>query len=118
MQGLGRDLPAFKALGAVVLGISYDDAKTQHHFAIHCAANFPFLSDDGGKVAVLYQSNGGFLAFHFAKRRTFLIDGVGVVKKVYNGMPDDARILADLKALENPPVSEGQKTHEFRKDWP
>lgn len=99
MEGLGRDLSKFEALGAQVLAVSYDDPSTQHRFAFHCAANFPFLSDRGGKVAARYDSVGGFGFFHFAKRRTFLIDAHGIVRDIYDGMPDDARILNDLRGL-------------------
>lgn len=102
MQALGRDLPRFQALGAEVLGVSYDDSGTQHRFAVHCRAAFPFLSDDGGHVAKQYHSDGGFWPFHFANRRTFLIDPSGTIRGVYDGMPDDVRILRDLKALVGP----------------
>jgi peroxiredoxin len=98
MQALGRDLPKFKALGAAVLGISYDDPKKQHAFAIHCAAAFPFLSDDG-KVARAYDDEKSMVGFKFAGRRTVVVDKAGVVRFVYDGMPDDAKILADLKTL-------------------
>jgi len=99
MKALGRDLPRFEALGAQVLGVSYDEPSTQRDFARHCAAAFPFLSDTGGKVARAYGADGGFGPFQFANRVAFLIDPEGLVARVYTGMPDDARILADLEAL-------------------
>lgn len=102
MQGLGRDLPKFQALGAEVYGVSYDNSKTQHAFAIHCAANFPFLSDDG-HVAARYDSAGSFGPFKIAKRRTFVVDHAGTIRFVYDGVPDDARILRDLATLARSP---------------
>ena len=102
MQGLGRDFPKFQKLGAQVYGVSYDDSKTQHAFAIHCAANFPFLSDDG-KVATRFQTAGSFGPFKIAERRTFLIDRTGMIRFVYDGMPNDPLILHDLAALEAAP---------------
>lgn len=83
----------------MVLGVSYDDSQTQARFAIHCAANFPLLSDRDGVVAGRYDDASGFGPFRFAGRKTFLIDGHGIVRHVYDGMPDDARILADVKKL-------------------
>src|ERR1700737_220503 len=100
MQGLGRDLPKYAALHTQILGISYDDTATQHKFALHCAAAFPFLTDQGGVVAKAYASNGQFGPFKLPKRRTFLIDRTGLVRHVYEGMPDTARILAALKPLD------------------
>lgn len=99
MKGFGRDLPRFQALGAQVLGISYDDRRTQQRFAVHCAASFPFLSDEGGKVAEQYRTAGGFGPLRFAQRRTFVVDGAGLVRFVYDGMPDNARILRDLESI-------------------
>lgn len=99
MKALGRDLPKFQALGAQVIGISYDDPGTQHKFALHCAAAFPFLSDAGGKVAQKYRTAGGFGPVRFAQRRTFVVDGLGIVRAVHDGMPDHAKLFADLEAI-------------------
>lgn len=98
MTQLGRDLPKFQAKHAQLLGISYDTTKTNHEFAIHCAAVFPFLSDDG-TVAAKYGDAKSFAGFKIAGRRTVLVDKQGIVRHVYDGMPDDARILKDLAAL-------------------
>lgn len=99
MKALGRDLPKLQALDTQVLGVSYDTPETLGKFAVHCAADFPFLSDAGGKVAEAYQTGGGFLMVKFPKRRAFLIDLQGVIRHVYDGMPDHARIFKDLEAL-------------------
>jgi len=99
MQDLGKDLSKFKALNTQVIGISYDTPETLGKFAVHCAADFPFLSDEGGKIAEKYQSAGGMLLIKMAKRRSFLIDKAGTVRHVYEGMPDHAQIFKDLEAL-------------------
>ncbi len=99
MQDLGKDLPKFKALNTQVLGISYDTRETLGKFAVHCAAEFPFLSDEGGKVAQQYDAAGGMLMVKMAKRRAFLIDKAGTIRQVYEGMPDHAQIFKDLSAL-------------------
>jgi peroxiredoxin Q/BCP len=98
MIAFGKDKKQFDAAGAQILGISYDDSKKQHEFAVHCAADFPFLSDDG-KVAKLYGDEKSFMGFKMAGRRTVVVDKAGVVRFVYDGMPDDEKILADLKTL-------------------
>lgn len=99
MQDLGKDLPKFKALSTQVLGVSYDTPETLGKFAVHCAADFPFLSDEGGKIAEQYQSAGGMLMMKMAKRRAFLIDKAGTIRHVYDGMPDHAQVFKDLEAL-------------------
>jgi peroxiredoxin Q/BCP len=99
MKGFGRDLSQFQALDAEIFGISYDTPETQHRFAVHCAADFPFLSDSGGKVAKQFEAAGGFGPIKFAKRRTIVIDRQGIIRFIYDGMPDNRRILADLKNL-------------------
>jgi peroxiredoxin Q/BCP len=101
MQDLGKDLPKFKELSTQVLGISYDTPETLGKFAVHCAAEFPFLSDEGGKIAQQYDSAGGMLMVKLPKRRAFLIDKAGTIRQVYEGMPDHARIFKDLEALKN-----------------
>lgn len=102
MKGFGRDLPKFQSLGAQVLGISYDDKDTQHRFAVHCAAPFPFLSDKAGQVAEQYRTAGGIGPFRFAMRRTYVVDADGIIRFVYEGMPNNAKILADLESLSLP----------------
>lgn len=99
MTLMGKDFAKFQALHAQVLGISYDNAKTQHDFATHCAAAFPFLSDDGGHVATAYGDATSTFGFQHAGRRTFVVDRKGVIRFVYDGMPDDAKVLADLATL-------------------
>ena len=73
MTALGRDLPKFNQKHTQVLGISYDAVTRNHEFAIHCAANFPFLSDDGS-VAARYDDAKSFVGFKMAGRRTILIE--------------------------------------------
>lgn len=99
MQTLGKDLPKFQALNTQVLGVSYDTPETLGKFAVHCAADFPFLSDEGGKIAEQYQSAGGMLMMKMPKRRAFLIDKAGTIRHVYEGMPDHAQVFKDLEAL-------------------
>lgn len=101
MQLLGKDLPKFKALNTQVLGVSYDTPETLHKFAVHCAADFPLLTDEGGKIAEQYQSAGGMLMVKLPKRRAFLIDKAGTIRQVYEGMPDHAKIFKDLEVLED-----------------
>ena len=97
-RGMPLDLISAYAAGVQILGISYDDSKKQHDFAIHCAADFPFLSDDG-KVAKLYDDEKAMVGFKYAGRRTVVVDKAGLIRFVYDGMPDNAKILADLKTL-------------------
>lgn len=99
MTEFGRELSKFHALNAEVIGVSYDTPETQRKFALHCAASFPFLSDEGGKVAEQYRTGGGFGPVKFANRRTFVIDRNGVIRSIHDGMPDMPKILKELESL-------------------
>ncbi len=68
---------------------------------MHCAAPFPLLSDQGGKVAQAYGVDTPLL--HFFRRTTFLIDEVGILRDVIPGMPDNKVILAKLRSW--PPIA-------------
>jgi peroxiredoxin len=65
-----------------------DDAATLKKFKESLAASFPFLSDEGGKVAEQY---GGTSSGH-AKRATFVIAQDGTIGHTETGM---AAIIPD-----------------------
>jgi peroxiredoxin Q/BCP len=90
-----------KALGAEVWGVSGDDANSHRRFAARHQLPFPLLVDRGnglrqafGVPAVLGLLPG---------RVTFVIDGDGVVRHVFNNLLDGAahrqEALAALRRL-------------------
>ena len=76
-RGFQRDLAAFKASGARVVGISADDPESHASFCGSEGLAYPLLSDPGGEVSKRY---GSWLA-PYSMRHTFLIDPHGTVRE-------------------------------------
>jgi peroxiredoxin Q/BCP len=93
---------AFEDAGAVVMGISLDDVKSQKEFADKYSLPFPLLSDAERVVAEAYGVLGSFGPMKVAKRHTFLIGPDGTVAKHYakvNPETHSKEVLADLQGL-------------------
>src|SRR6266571_3281267 len=73
--------------GAVVLGVSRDDAASHGKFRDKYHLNFPLLSDDEGKVTEAYgvwKKKNLYGREHFGiERTTFLIDEDGKIARVW-----------------------------------
>jgi peroxiredoxin Q/BCP len=71
----------FAAAGASVLGVSMDSAQSHEKFTTQFGLNFPLLSDQDGTICKTYGVSrlGGWLP---PKRKTFVIDREGVVRRV------------------------------------
>lgn len=92
-----------QALGAVVLGISRDSVASHARFHQKHGLNFPLLSDADGKVTEAYgvwreKRRYGRTSFGI-ERSTFLIDGNGVVRKVWRDVRVDGHDQQVLEAL-------------------
>jgi len=75
-------LAGFKESGAQVLGISVNKQEANHSFAKKLALTFPLLCDTEKKVSRQY----GVLGFlRVAKRTTFVIDKVGIIRHIDRG---------------------------------
>ncbi len=83
-----RDVNAeLRELGVVVLGVSKDSLKSHGKFAEKHGLNFPLLSDPEGKILDAYgawkeKTIYGRTALGI-ERSTFLIDGDGVIRRVW-----------------------------------
>jgi thioredoxin-dependent peroxiredoxin len=102
------DLHKLEKLGAKVVGVSVDDAKSHAEFAKKYNLLFPLLSDKDGLVASKYGALTNLFFFKVAKRYTFLIDPDGVLKKSYLSVDtsrhsqqiiDDLIVMQQNKAL-------------------
>ncbi len=94
-----RDLAKYEELGAVVLGVSKDDAKTHAEFCEKEGLAFKLLADTDGAVSEAY---GSLMAVGLSARNTFLINPEGRIAKVYLGVkpnPHSEEVLADIAAL-------------------
>lgn len=102
------NLSRLTSSGAVVLGVSADDEKRHKKFAEKESLNFPLLADTDHAVCEAYgvwkpkkMMGHEFLGI---VRSTFLIDPMGVIRKIYSpvkvtGHVDE--VLNDLKALQS-----------------
>lgn len=89
MKAFQADVAAFERLDTQVLGVSPDDVPTHQRFAESLGLTFPLVSDPGGKIQAQYGPG----------RIAFFIDTAGVVRLVIEGMPDNAKVLADIERL-------------------
>ena len=67
--------------GAEVVGVSNDDADSHKRFCVKKGLPFPLLADPEKAVA---RAFGVRSLFGFYERITFLIDGQGVIRKVFD----------------------------------
>jgi peroxiredoxin Q/BCP len=88
----------------VILGASYDPPGENQAFAVDQELPFLLLSDHDGAVAESYgvRRPPASRWHDYPERRTFLIDPVGVVRRLYD-VTDVNRhaehVLADLREL-------------------
>jgi peroxiredoxin Q/BCP len=79
-----------------VLGISHNSVSSHQRYVDKLQLTFPLLADPPGVVASAYGAKG---LLPFFKRKTFVIDGRGVVRLVSPGMPNVDNILTLLEGL-------------------
>ena len=93
-----------QAAGAVVLGVSPDDAASHGRFRDKYSLNFPLLADAGHKVAERYgawrEKNMYGKKSMGIQRSTFLLDREGKVRKVWKRVAVDGHDQQVLQALQ------------------
>ncbi|MEJ2762297.1 MAG: peroxiredoxin, partial [Gammaproteobacteria bacterium] len=100
--GFRDAVPALRAMGVEVLGVSTDGVENHGKFADKFSLPFPLLADPGGLTARCYGSLRSLGPLKVAKRHTFLIDPGGRVAKIYRKVkPDEhgAQVIADISKL-------------------
>ena len=97
------DYSAYEKADVVILGVSPDSVSSHVKFKKKFQLQFPLLSDDGHKICDLYQVWGPkkFLgkSYEGVLRTTFLIDGNGMIVKVFEQVrpaQHSAEVLAAL----------------------
>ena len=83
----------YKKVGAMIYGVSCDDLKSHEKFISKYKLPFPLLSDNEKKVVEMFgvwkeKSMYGKKYFGI-ERTTFLIDGEGIVRKVFSKVKVD-----------------------------
>ena len=94
---------AIKKTGAVVLGVSPDSPGSHGKFKTKYKLKFPLLADPDKEVAKKYGAFGEKMMYGKKVigmiRSTFLIDGEGVVRKVFPKVRVDGHADRVLEAL-------------------
>ncbi len=100
---LRDDMGEIEAEGAVVLGVSTDDAESHRRFIDEYALNFPLLVDTDAEVATRYGAWGEKTLYGRTSigmtRATFVIGPDGVLSKVWKRARAADHGQAVLKAL-------------------
>lgn len=98
------DLAKYKAIHAVILGVSVQNVDSHRKFCTKEGLHFHLLADTQHQVTELYGSLGHYGQMgDLALRNTFLIDPSGKIVKVYtkvNPRIHSAQVLADLQQLQ------------------
>jgi thioredoxin-dependent peroxiredoxin len=97
-----RDLDHYTKTGAVVLGVSVDNAQSHKEFCAKEGLNFKLLADPDGKVSTQYGSTMQYQGATMAARNTFLINPEGKIAKVYTSVKPaehSEQVLKDLAEL-------------------
>ena len=94
---------ALKKKGVVVLGVSGDSLASHEKFRTKYGLNFPLLSDPDKSVAKKYGAWGEKVLYGKKTvgmiRSTFVIDGGGVVRKVFPRVKVDGHAEQVLEAV-------------------
>ena len=84
-KGFNNRKEEIKRLGAEIVGVSADDINSHNKFCSKYGLEFLLLSDPESKVIKQYDAFGDKGIFGKGTlRKTFIIDGQGVVVKVFN----------------------------------
>ena len=98
-----RDLDKYKAMNAVILGVSVDTVDSHKQFCTKDSLSFTLLADPDKKVVQQYGSLMSYGPMQIAARNTFLIDPEGKIVKVWtkvNPQPHSEEVLATLNELQ------------------
>jgi peroxiredoxin Q/BCP len=103
-QGFRDRAPEFEDLGAEILGISFDTVADNRRFAEKFLFPFHLLSDVDRSVGELYETkrHPDEKDPDSPKRRTYLIDSEGIIRRAYRVTNVDAHpaeVLQDLREL-------------------
>jgi peroxiredoxin Q/BCP len=98
-----RDLDKYKALHAVILGVSVDNVDSHKQFCTKDSLTFTLLADPNKDVVEKYGSLGNFGPMQIAMRNTFLINPEGKIVKVWTKVNPNVHsedVLATISQME------------------
>jgi peroxiredoxin Q/BCP len=104
-----KDATKFKAAGAVVIGVSKDSIASHDKFKTKYGLDLALASDEETKTAAAYgvwvEKSMYGRRYMGVERSTFLIDGKGVIRKIWRKVKvpgHSADVLGAAKALNKP----------------
>ena len=97
-QAFRADYPKFKELGAEILGASNDDVASHRDFCTREALPFPLLADPDQAIA---RAFGVKSTLGFYQRITFLVDGEGIVRQVFDPVHPQGHAREVLAAVQS-----------------
>lgn len=101
--GFSQAREAFEAEGAVVVGVSKDSVASHDKFVAKHDLSVPLLSDEHGSLCedlgVWKQKSMYGKTFMGIERSTFLIDGGGVIRKVWRKVKVPGHVEEVLDAV-------------------
>jgi peroxiredoxin Q/BCP len=97
MCAFSGDLSHFEEAHTQVLGISCDSVQSHERFAGKFSLKQPLLADVDGRVGKSYGTvTTGKTT---AARKLFVIDKKGIIRHIYEGMPDNQTLITLVKSL-------------------
>ena len=96
-----RDLAAYVARKATVLGVSVDSVDSHRKFCTKESLNFRLLADTDKKVTDAYGSLNNLLVAKLAARHTFIIDPKGKIARVFQQVKPASHSQEVLAALDD-----------------
>jgi thioredoxin-dependent peroxiredoxin len=97
MCAFSEDLSSFEQAGTQVLGISCDSVQSHDGFAQKFSLKQPLLADEDGKVGQAYGTVRE--GKNMANRVLFVIDKQGIVRHVFEGIPENSQLLEIIQGL-------------------
>ena len=98
-QNFQRDLAKYQNTGAIILGVSVDNAESHKNFCAKEGLNFKLLADTDAKVSEAYGSVKDYDGKKMSARNTFIINPEGKIAKVFTGVKPQTHSEEVLQAL-------------------
>jgi peroxiredoxin Q/BCP len=91
-------MPAFRAAGASVIGVSHDDIATLNKFSVsECQSQFPVAADRSGHIMKSYDATMGFLT-PYADRTSYVVASDGKIAFAYSNLDPGQHVTKTLNA--------------------
>ena len=101
--GFSENLQAFNKVDCAVIGVSKDSVAKHDKFKAKYGLQFPLASDETGDICERYgvwkEKSMYGKTYMGIERTSFLIDGDGIIRKIWNKVKVDGHIEDILSAI-------------------